>query len=149
MSLFICYYQSPRGPTTSLNPDCACCIKYQNYLLEELATGQKKVIHHDLMRYIPEALAQKIADKNNLSVTAMEKTALPQVQGEQDSDEEQHDLMSQWDEDDIELHGMKGHHKRKEKMQTSTSRPKLADDDVVELRRSKRNRQPPRWLDDY
>ena len=94
MSLFICYYQSPRGPTTSLNPDCACCIKYQNYLLEELATGQKKVIHHELMRYIPEALAQKIADKNNLSVTAMEKTALPQVQGEQDSDEEQHDLMT-------------------------------------------------------
>ena len=124
-------------------------ISDQNYLLEELATGQKKVVHHDLMRYIPEVLAQKIADRNNLPVAAMEKTAILQVQGGQDSYEELHDLMSEWDEDDTELHGMKSHHKRKEKTQTSTSRPKLADDDVVELRRSKRNRRPPRWLDDY
>ena len=124
-------------------------ISDQNYLLEELATGRKKVVHHDLMRYIPKALAQKIADKNNLSVIAAEKTMLPQTLVGHDSDEEQNDLMNEWDEDDIELHGMKGHHKRKEKTQTSNSRPKLADDDVVELRRSKRNRRPPRWLDDY
>ena len=48
----------------------------------------------------------------------MEKTVIPQVQGGQDSDEELHDLMSEWDEDDIELHDMKGHHKREEKTQT-------------------------------
>ena len=123
-------------------------ISDQNYLLEELATGRRKVVHHNLMRYIPGTLAQRIADRNNLSKVAIETQEVRRTQEVQDSDEEQY-TVSEWDEDDIELHGMKSQYKETQRTQASNSSTQLTNGEVVELRCSKRIRQPPRWLNDY
>ena len=84
-----------------------------------------------------------------MSKVAIETQELPRTQEGQDSDEEEQYIACEWDEDDIELHGMKSQYKEIQRTQASNSSSQLTNGEVVALRRSKRIRQPQRWLNDY
>ena len=44
-------------------------ISDQNYLVEDLSTTKKKVVHHGLLRYIQPALVEKMVNKYNYKLS--------------------------------------------------------------------------------
>ena len=118
-------------------------ISDHNYLLKELTTGKEKVVHHDRMRYITPALAEKIAERLKIP---QEETAPQKHETEEENKHEEEE------EDDIELHGMKFQWGREwtSEEQDTEQEDEGSGDDIREIpRRSGRTRQAPRWLEDY
>ena len=125
-------------------------ISDQNYLVVELATGKKKVIHHDLMRLIPHSLAQNIAKKYQYPIKDMKCKEKLEDEDSIPSEDDTQGPLEELKDTDLYLRSMKNQRVHDE--QDNADSPQLVreeDNEIIQLRRSQRQRRTPQWMEAY
>ena len=121
-----------------------------------LPTSKKKVVHHDLLRYIQHALVEKMVNKYNYKLSVDVPDALTITLSNPAQFDNENDTLEELDDMDFYTQGMKKQYiphqapeRQGEQNELGGEEPISDAEEMVPVRRSERHRRRPQWMNAY